>query len=115
MAEAGAATEEGEAPIPAEESAHEHSGEPTDESASEVAEAIETWVPQPFQPSERWAALRPFETNVVLGGKPGTGFLEGIHLQDGQFYALIDEMPYQVRFVPAVSYTHLTLPTTPYV
>jgi hypothetical protein len=114
VAEAGAATEEGEAPIPTEESAHEHSGEPTDESASEVAEAIETWVPQPFQPSERWAALRPFETNVVLGGKPGTGFLEGIHLQDGQFYALIDEMPYQVRFVPELKSWTIVDPENPF-
>ncbi|ORL49588.1 membrane-targeted effector domain-containing toxin [Pseudomonas putida] len=113
-AQAGAATEEGLAPAPAEESAQEHSGEPDEESASEVADAIETWVPQPFRPTGSWDALRPFETNVVLGSKPGTGFLEGIHMQDGQFYALIDDMPYQVRFVPELQSWTVVAPDNPF-
>ena len=113
-AQASAATEEGLAPAPAEESAQEHSGEPDEESASEVADAIETWVPQPFRPTGSWDALRPFETNVVLGSKPGTGFLEGIHMQDGQFYALIDDMPYQVRFVPELQSWTVVAPDNPF-
>lgn len=113
-AQASAATEEGLAPAPAEESAQEHSGEPEEESASEVADAIETWVPQPFRPTGSWDALRPFETNVVLGSKPGTGFLEGIHMQDGQFYALIDDMPYQVRFVPELQSWTVVAPDNPF-
>ncbi|BAN56136.1 MULTISPECIES: membrane-targeted effector domain-containing toxin [Pseudomonas] len=113
-AQASAATEEGLAPAPAEESAQEHSGEPEEESASEVADAIETWVPQPFRPTGSWDALRPFETNVVLGSRPGTGFLEGIHMQDGQFYALIDDMPYQVRFVPELQSWTVVAPDNPF-
>lgn len=113
-AQAGGATEERLAPAPAEESAQEHSGEPEEESASEVADAIETWVPQPFRPTGSWDALRPFETNVVLGSRPGTGFLEGIHMQDGQFYALIDDMPYQVRFVPELQSWTVVAPDNPF-
>lgn len=84
------------------------------ESDDEVAQAIRTWVPAPFQPAESWELLRPFETNVVLSGEPGTGTLEGIYTQSGHFYALIDDLPYQVRFVPELKSWTVVAPENPF-
>ncbi len=75
---------------------------------------IEAWVPEPFKPSETQQLLAPFETNVLLSAPTGTGKLEGIHLEDGNFYALIDDMPYQVRYVGEMKTWVVVDPQNPY-
>lgn len=68
----------------------------------------------PFQPTENWARLRPFETNVVLNGEPGTGSLKGIYIQDGQLYALVEERPFQVRYVRELKFWAIVDPENPF-
>lgn len=70
------------------------------EEAEQTAEAYaQEWVPSPFLPGDTTQLLAPFETNVVVAGQAGVGDLEGIYLQDGKFYAQVNFMPYQVRYV----------------
>ncbi|WP_043196814.1 membrane-targeted effector domain-containing toxin [Pseudomonas putida] len=76
-----------------------HEPEPEDDLLPATPGEIEAWVPEPHRPLGQLALLAPFETNAVLASKPGSGTLEGIYTQEGNFYALIDEQPYQVRFV----------------
>lgn len=113
-AEAGAETGAGQSPTAPEEPATAGETEPGDEEPSSVVDAVKTWVPAPFQPVERWALLQPFETNVLLSGEPGSGTLAGIYTQDGQFYALVEEQPYQVRFVPELKTWTIVDPENPF-
>lgn len=85
-----------------------------EEEDASVTDAVKAWVPAPFQPAEGWPLLSPFETNVLLSGEPGTGALQGIYTQDGQFYVLIDELPYQVRFAPELKTWAIVPPETPF-
>lgn len=109
--EAGAATQDANTPESSGEPTHEGDEAPTDNDASA---AVAAWVPLPFQPADSWSLLRPFETNVVLSGEPGTDALEGIYVHEGQFYALVDEMPYQVRFVPELNSWAIVDPENPF-
>ncbi|WP_256573278.1 MULTISPECIES: membrane-targeted effector domain-containing toxin [unclassified Pseudomonas] len=84
------------------------------ETAPASPEQIETWVPGPFRPAQQAELLAPFESNVVLHGNPGDGQLAGIHVQDGNFYALISDTPYQVRFISELKSWVVIDPENPY-
>jgi len=76
---------------------------------------LEAWVPEPFQPKpDNQALLAPFETNVILAGEPGSGPLAGIYLDEGRFYALIDDQPYQVRHIAETDTWAVIDPENPY-
>ncbi|MGF6392660.1 dermonecrotic toxin domain-containing protein [Pseudomonas plecoglossicida] len=75
---------------------------------------IETWIPKPHRPVDQGALLAPFETNEILSGDPGSGALEGIYTQGGEFYALIDDQPYQVRFVAQMNTWVVVDPENPF-
>ncbi|MFJ4157300.1 dermonecrotic toxin domain-containing protein [Pseudomonas sp. NPDC089752] len=100
--------EAGEESVPSIEPATE------DETPESVAQAVKEWVPEPFQPKADHQLLSPFETNVILSGSPGTGEFEGIYTQDGQFYVLIDELPYQVRYVNEFKSWSIVSPDNPF-
>lgn len=87
---------------------------PVEEDAPATEAQVQSWVPRPFWPGEPADLLAPFETNVLLTGDPGTGDLEGIYIQDGQFYVLIEEMPYQVRRVGELKSWVIVDPENPY-
>lgn len=93
-------------------------GEPaeTEQAAGEDTGETPTqgWVPSPFLPGDTRQILAPFETNVVLAGQAGVGDLEGIYLQEGKFYALVDFMPYQVRYVNELKSWVIVDPENPY-
>ncbi|MFK0311447.1 membrane-targeted effector domain-containing toxin [Pseudomonas sp. NPDC090233] len=73
--------------------------EPTEDDRLATRADLVAWVPEPLRPAQAQDLLAPFETNVLLNGNPGSGELQGIYTQDGKFYALIDELPYEVRHV----------------
>ncbi|CAK17075.1 membrane-targeted effector domain-containing toxin [Pseudomonas entomophila] len=112
--EADGASGIGERPIEAKEPSGSGDNEIEGETTTSVADAIRTWVPGPFQPAQSWELLHPFETNVVLSGEPGTGALEGIYTQGRQFYALVEDMPYQVRFVSELKIWTIVDPDNPF-
>lgn len=114
LGEADGTTDIGERPTETEEPAASGDSEVEDDATTSVADAIKTWVPEPFQPAQSWELLRPFETNVVLSGEPGSGTLEGIYTQGGQFYALVEDMPYQVRFVSELKTWTIVDPDNPF-
>ena len=60
---------------------------------------LEASLPEVFRPKMPDQLLQPFETNEILSGDPGSGALEGVYTQNGNFYVLIDTLPYQVRYV----------------
>lgn len=72
---------------------------PADEEQNPTEAELQTWVPKHVQPQPVSELLAPFETNVVLADEPGSGMFEGIYTHEGQYYALIDDLPYRVRFV----------------
>ncbi|MFK3773275.1 membrane-targeted effector domain-containing toxin [Pseudomonas sp. NPDC089406] len=75
---------------------------------------LEHWVPRPFWPGDSVELLAPFETNVIITGEPGTGKLAGVYLQDGQFYVLIEDLPYQVRYVGELNTWVIVDPENPF-
>lgn len=88
--------------------------EPIEDDRPVTTADLEQWVPQPFWPGEPQELLAPFETNVIVSGKPGSGALEGIYLQDGQFYVLIEDMAYQVRYVGELKTWTIVDPENPF-
>lgn len=88
--------------------------QPEDDLLPATPGEIEAWVPEPHRPLGPPALLAPFETNAVLASKPGSGTLEGIYTQEGNFYALIHEQPYQVRFVAEMNTWVVVNPETPF-
>ncbi|MFX6035751.1 hypothetical protein ABTE74_20430, partial [Acinetobacter baumannii] len=70
-----------------------------EEAAPATPAEIEAWVPESFRPVSHEDLLAPFETNIILSAQSGSGGQEGIYLQDGKFYALIDQQPFEVRYV----------------
>ena len=82
--------------------------------AQATAAEIDTWVPEPHRPVDQGTLLAPFETNEILVGTPGSGRWEGIYSQGGNFYALIDELPYQVRFVEQMNSWVVVDPQNPF-
>lgn len=86
----------------------------TQESAAASAADIDAWVPEPFKPAEQIDVLSPFETNVIIHGEMGRGDLAGIIVQDGKFYVLIDNQPYQVRHVGEMNAWVVIDPRNPY-
>ncbi|MFF7108452.1 dermonecrotic toxin domain-containing protein [Pseudomonas sichuanensis] len=105
--EAGAIEEDAASPEPDET-------QPQEEDRAIEADDLHAWVPRPFWPGESWELLAPFETNVLLTGDPGSGVLEGVYIQDGQFYVLVDELPYQVRYVNELKTWTIVDPENPY-
>lgn len=87
--------------------------EPQEEAPATQAE-LETWVPEPLRPVQQHALLAPFETNELLIGEPGEGRMAGIYTQDGKFYALLDDIPYQVRYVGEMQTWVVVDPENPY-
>ncbi|MFV3287853.1 dermonecrotic toxin domain-containing protein [Pseudomonas sp. NY11955] len=75
---------------------------------------VATWVPEPHRPVDQGTLLAPFETNEILVGNAGSGPLEGIYTHNGNFYALIDELPYQVRFVAQMNSWVVVDPQNPF-
>lgn len=119
IGETGGLVEAGERPgtaEPGEAVTEDENGAPAeDENSPSSKEDIQSWVPRPFWPqSYSQALLEPFETNLILKGKPGNGTLEGIYTQDGNFYALVDEQPYQVRRVAELNSWVIVDPENPY-
>ncbi len=60
---------------------------------------LEARLPEAFRSKPQDQLLTSFESNEILSGEPGSGALEGVYTQQGQFYVLIDDLPYQVRYV----------------
>lgn len=75
---------------------------------------VAAWVPPALAPVEDAQVLAPFETNVIIEGDPGSGALEHIYCQDGKLYALINAMPYQVRWVAEMHVWVVVDPDNPY-
>ncbi|MGE8371105.1 MAG: dermonecrotic toxin domain-containing protein [Pseudomonas putida] len=88
--------------------------QPAEESEPATAAEIDNWVPEPHRPVDRGTLLAPFETNEILVGNPGSGLNEGIYTHEGHFYALIDELPYQVRFVEQMNSWVVVDPQNPF-
>ncbi|WP_145185431.1 membrane-targeted effector domain-containing toxin [Pseudomonas sp. URMO17WK12:I11] len=74
----------------------------------------QAWVPKPFWPTQTSRLLAPFETNVLLSTQAGSGRLAGIYAQQGKFYALVDSLPYQVRYVAELQHWVIVDPANPY-
>ncbi|WP_415842603.1 dermonecrotic toxin domain-containing protein [Pseudomonas reidholzensis] len=77
-------------------------GEPSTEIEPQTplsSSELEARLPEPFQPKAPDQLLAGFESNEILNGAPGSGELAGVYTQQGQFYVLIDDLPYQVRYV----------------
>lgn len=93
-----------------------HEQEPTtfDEEEPASQPEIEAWVPEPLRPVAQHRLLAPFETNVVLASEPGEGEMAGIYTEEGLFYALVDDMPYQVRYVGEMHTWVVIDPENPY-
>ncbi|QXH45906.1 membrane-targeted effector domain-containing toxin [Pseudomonas xanthosomatis] len=106
---------EGENAVPAPEEpiGPEESG-PHEQDQPITPAQLEHWVPRPFWPGDRAQLLAPFETNVIITGEPGTGNLAGVYVQDGQFHVLIDELPYQVRYVGELKTWVIVDPENPF-
>lgn len=85
----------------------------SDTTPATVAE-VEEWVPESLRHVQRNELLEPLQANVVLESEPGSGALRGIHTQDGKFYALVDEVPYQVRRVEQLQTWVIVDPANPY-
>jgi len=107
----GASAEETLDRLAADES---RAAEPFEESPTASAAEIEAWIPEPFKPAPADGLLTSFETNVVLRTSPGSGPLAGIHTQDGKFYVLIDQQPYQVRHIGEMNAWVVIDPQNPY-
>ncbi|MFB4393143.1 MULTISPECIES: dermonecrotic toxin domain-containing protein [unclassified Pseudomonas] len=75
---------------------------------------LEAWVPEPLRPVQPEQVLKAFETNEILTGEPGEGPLAGIYTQGGKFYALVDDTPYQVRYVGEMRTWVVVDPESPY-
>lgn len=88
--------------------------QPTEDIEQATPAEIEHWVPEPHRPVDQGTLLAPFETNEILVGNPGSGALEGIYTHEGNFYALIDELPYQVRFVTQMNSWVIVDPQNPF-
>ncbi|HAL66367.1 MAG TPA: hypothetical protein DCP84_01585 [Pseudomonas sp.] len=85
-----------------------------EEAAPATSAEIEAWVPEPFRPVDQQELLAPFETNIILSAEAGSGGQEGIYLQDGKFYAVIDERPFEVRYVQQMGSWVVIDPQNPY-
>ncbi|TLP63284.1 MULTISPECIES: membrane-targeted effector domain-containing toxin [Pseudomonas] len=85
-------------PIPTEDDTTDAQYDAREDEPASHAE-IESWVPSPFRPEPPQTVLVPYQTNVILSASPDSGGELGIYLQGGDFYALIDQQPYQVRYV----------------
>jgi len=85
-----------------------------EEAAPATPAEIEAWVPEPFRPVGHEDLLAPFETNIILSAQSGSGGQEGIYLQDGKFYALIDQQPFEVRYVQQMGSWVVIDPQNPY-
>ncbi|MEN5237800.1 membrane-targeted effector domain-containing toxin [Pseudomonas sp. TWI923] len=116
LAELGESAEAAEAGSIEEDAASAEQGETQAQEEDRAIEAddLHAWVPRPFWPGESWELLAPFETNVLLTGEPGSGVLEGVYTQDGQFYVLVDELPYQVRYVNELKTWTIVDPENPF-
>ncbi|MFJ4064940.1 membrane-targeted effector domain-containing toxin [Pseudomonas sp. NPDC089996] len=75
---------------------------------------ISNWVPRALAPVEDAQLLAPFETNLLLQGSPGNGALDSIFIQSGKFYAVVNAMPYQVRWVAEMHTWVVVDPANPY-
>ncbi|MGE7991834.1 dermonecrotic toxin domain-containing protein [Pseudomonas sp. NPDC089554] len=87
--------------------------EPQEEQPATQAE-LQTWVPEPLRPVPQHALLAPFEANEILVGEPGEGMMAGIYTQEGKFYAQVDDLPYQVRYVGELQTWVVVDPENPY-
>ncbi|MFF7061106.1 dermonecrotic toxin domain-containing protein [Pseudomonas sp. NPDC008258] len=85
-----------------------------DEQALASPAQMENWIPTPFRPTQDADLLATFESNAVLHSPSGSGDLAGIHVQDGNFYALIDDLPYQVRYIGEMKSWVVIDPENPY-
>lgn len=85
-----------------------------EEAAPATPAEIEAWVPEPFRPVGHEDLLAPFETNIILSAQSGSGGQEGIYLQDGKFYTLIDQQPFEVRYVQQMASWVVIDPQNPY-
>ncbi|NQD55068.1 hypothetical protein HP546_06850 [Pseudomonas sp. CM25] len=75
---------------------------------------IETWVPKAFQPGELDNQLQALQSNDIVATKAGRGPLEGVHLQNGNFYAMVGDLTYQVRFIHELETWVIVDPETPF-
>ncbi|QXH50484.1 membrane-targeted effector domain-containing toxin [Pseudomonas fakonensis] len=106
---------EGEKAVPApEEPTGPDESEPHEQDLPITPAQLEHWVPRPFWPGDSAELLAPFRTNVIITGEPGAGKLAGVYLQDGQFYVLIDDLPYQVRYVGELETWVIVDPENPF-
>ncbi|MFR0714400.1 dermonecrotic toxin domain-containing protein [Enterobacterales bacterium BD_CKDN230030183-1A_HGKHYDSX7] len=87
---------------------------PSAEDAPATPAELRTWVPEPFKPIAQPELLNAFEANVILYGEPGTGEMAGIFLQEGKYYAEIDGIPYQVRYIGETRSWVVIDPENPY-
>ncbi|MFJ4442025.1 dermonecrotic toxin domain-containing protein [Pseudomonas sp. NPDC089422] len=99
LASAGAGVAEGELPgtLAEPQPAPVTPAEPNPGPASPAD--IQAWIPKPYQATPADSILSPFGSNEVLSVEPGSGDLAGIYSQNGHFYVLIDDQPYQVRLI----------------
>ncbi len=88
--------------------------EPTDELAPATTAEIQAWVPASARQTERAALVEPFMANIVIEGEAGSGALDNIYTQAGSHYVLIDEAPYQVRWVGQLQSWVIVDPGNPY-
>lgn len=107
-AEAASGTEPAVQPEPSAET------EPVEELETATVEDVQAWVPEPFRPAEQQALLEPYETNIILSAPEGSGGQPGIYLQHGNIYVLIDDEPYQVRYVNEMRSWVVIDPQNPY-
>ncbi|QHG66734.2 membrane-targeted effector domain-containing toxin [Pseudomonas putida] len=77
-------------------------------------EEIEAWLPKEFQPSELDNQLQALQTNEVVTGATGSGELEGIYSKDGNFYAMLGDLAYQVRYVRELNTWVIVDPQQPF-
>lgn len=77
-------------------------------------EEIETWVPKAFQPGELTSQLQALQSNDIVTAPAGRETLEGIYTQDGKYYAMVDDLTYQVRYAGELKTWVIVAPENPF-
>lgn len=88
--------------------------EPEDDIGPATPSEIQTWVPAGARQTERSALLEPFMANIIIEEETGSGKLANIYTQAGDLYVLIDQAPYQVRWVEQMRSWIIVDPGNPY-
>lgn len=95
--------------------------EPAEPAANEQQELedatppeMQAWVPEAFTPADTAKLLETHASNDILTTIPNGTRFTGVHLENGKFYAMVNGLTYEVRFLQELDSWAIIDPENPF-